>query len=246
MNPLLNSAKIYKAEMGRLRKTQSDKYYTLRLISFFPAWYRCLRRGSSPLQDKIPWITFGAIRFLKRLLTKEMVVYEFGSGGSTLFFANRVKRVYSVEHDEKWFQKLTAAVKKEGYLNWSGQVIKPTIDDEFSNKNPSDPDAYISGSPDYRGYSFKNYVESICRFPDSYFDLVLIDGRARPSCFKAAYSKIKPGGHIVWDNTDRKYYLESIDRIQGNSCRTDFPGPGPYVDFFTQTSIWLKPNTFRE
>ena len=242
MNTLLNSAKIYKAEMGRLRKTQSGKYYTLRLISFFPAWYRCLRRGSSPLQDKIPWITFGAIRFLKRLLTKEMVVYEFGSGGSTLFFANRVKRVYSVEHDTAWFEKVCVAVEKENYSNWSGHVIEPTIDHEFSYKNPSNPDACISGSPDYKGYSFRGYAESIRRFPDGYFDLVLIDGRARPSCCKYAYSKVKPGGYIMWDNTERLYYLEWINKLVGKSYRLNFPGPGPYVNFFTQTSVWIKPS----
>jgi hypothetical protein len=241
MHSLFHSARIYRAEIDRLRKRSSGRHHTLRVISFFPAWYRSLRSNSSALEDKIPWITFAAIRFLDRVLTKEMIVYEFGSGGSSLFFARKTRRVYSVEHDAAWFENVRLAVENEGYTNWSGQLIEPTLDDEFSSKDPSDPDACVSGSPDYRGYSFRRYVESVNSFPDKYFDLVLIDGRARPSCFKLTYSKIRPGGYIVWDNTERSYYLERIGKLAEKCYRGDFAGPGPYVDFFTQTSVWQMP-----
>ncbi len=37
-------------------------------------------------------------------MTKNLVLFEFGSGNSTLFFAERVKNVISVEHNKEWYQ----------------------------------------------------------------------------------------------------------------------------------------------
>ncbi len=57
----------------------------------------------------IPWFTYSAIDFLKDRLTEKMIVFEFGSGNSTLWFSQRVKNIVSVEHDIGWYDK----VKKE-------------------------------------------------------------------------------------------------------------------------------------
>lgn len=56
----------------------------------------------------IPWVTYSFIDFIKDRLHKEFTIFEYGSGNSTLFYAKRVKRVVSVEHDEAWFQKIVA------------------------------------------------------------------------------------------------------------------------------------------
>lgn len=237
---IINCVKIYKAEIDKLSGVYSDKYVLLKLLFIFPKWYKYLNNESSPVQDELPWVTFSAIKFLEKTLTKEMIVYEFGSGGSTLFFSKRVKQIYSVEHDRKWFLTVSNAIQNKGYTNWSGRVIEAVCDNGYPGKSPSDPDAYISGSPDFRGCSFRGYVESIDDFSDEYFDLVLVDGRARPSCFKHAIPKIKAGGYIMWDNTDRSYYLENIDKLQEKLLRVDFPGPCPYLSFFSQTSVWIK------
>ncbi len=237
---LAASFKTYRLEIDKLRRTCPGGCSSLRLLLLFPAWYQCLKNKSSPLRDGLPWITFEAIRFLEKTLRPDMFVYEFGSGGSSLFLAQRVKRVYSVEHDEAWFATVSNAIRDRGYTNWGGQLAPPVRPREDYCPSPSDPDAYASGSPHYQGLSFERYVTSIDNFRDSYFDFVFIDGRARPACFKHAIPKTKVGGSIMWDNTDRPYYLKNIERYADNLLRIDFPGPSPYVDFFTQTTVWRK------
>ncbi len=62
-----------------------------------------------PLDSKgnlIPWITYPFYEFIKERLGKEMEVFEFGSGYSTLYYANLVKSIISVEHDKNWYQYL--------------------------------------------------------------------------------------------------------------------------------------------
>ena len=67
--------------------------------------------GESSLELEIPWNTPGAIYRLDELLTKDMTVLEFGAGGSTLFYSNRVKHVTSIESQKGWYKKVLDAVK---------------------------------------------------------------------------------------------------------------------------------------
>ncbi len=54
----------------------------------------------------LPWLAPNVIEFLDKLLKPEWWVLEHGSGGSTLWLAERVKQVVSVEANEEWLQKI--------------------------------------------------------------------------------------------------------------------------------------------
>ena len=58
-----------------------------------------------------PWLTEGAIRFLESFLKPEMRVLEFGAGASTLWLADRVAEVVSVEGAKPWHDLLTEECK---------------------------------------------------------------------------------------------------------------------------------------
>lgn len=69
-------------------------------------WFESFLSLQSIDKDKnpIPWLSYPFIDFLTPRLTKNISVFEFGSGNSTLFFAPKVKDVISVEHNEEWYQ----------------------------------------------------------------------------------------------------------------------------------------------
>ncbi|MCU0342233.1 MAG: class I SAM-dependent methyltransferase [Ignavibacterium sp.] len=54
--------------------------------------------------NPLPWFSYPFIDFLTPRITKDLVVFEFGSGSSTSFFAERVKKVISIEHNNEWFE----------------------------------------------------------------------------------------------------------------------------------------------
>ena len=56
--------------------------------------------------NPIPWVTYSFIDFIKERITKNHVVFEFGSGNSTLFYAKHTANVVSVEHDKDWFENI--------------------------------------------------------------------------------------------------------------------------------------------
>jgi predicted O-methyltransferase YrrM len=53
-----------------------------------------------------PWMNAGAVEFLGRLLRPEWHVLEHGSGGSTLWLAERVAQVTAVENNPDWLREV--------------------------------------------------------------------------------------------------------------------------------------------
>lgn len=231
----------YWKEAKNLRCSQPERFHRFELLRFFPSWVRSLDGKAGPLLDELPWINFSAIHLLKRTLRPQMRVFEYGSGGSTMFFSRRVKEVVSVEHDPVWHTKIAQAIRERNRTNCELHLCEPIIDPLWAGKDPSDPDAYISTDDQFRGRSFHAYATSIETHPPGAFDVVLVDGRARPSCLKHAIGKVKDGGLLMVDNAERSEYQRSYDLLDNPRWkRKDFYGPGPYNQYFWQTTIWKR------
>jgi predicted O-methyltransferase YrrM len=212
---------------------------------YFWPWWESLASGRSPLDDEIPWICFSAIDFLYTALRPDMTVFEYGTGGSTLFWARRVRQVYAVEHDRAWYERVRDVVMKQGCRNVDLRLCEPTV--AVGNiDSPASLDGFASGDMIYHGYSFETYVRSIESFPDHSFDVVLIDGRARPACFAHAHPKLRPGGYLILDNPERPHYYSVHDtlRCAGWPC-FEFHGPVPSIPNFSETTIWVKSGRIR-
>ncbi len=69
-------------------------------------WFESFKSLKSINKDgePIPWFSYPFIDFLTPRLSKELTVFEFGSGNSTVFFAKRAKKVTSIEHNKEWYQ----------------------------------------------------------------------------------------------------------------------------------------------
>jgi|SRR3989304_3283795 len=196
-----------------------------------------LMPGRSSLQDEEVWVTFEAKKWLEEFLTPNMVVFEYGSGGSTIFFSKRVKKLISVEHDSVWYQLVSDILKEKNISNCEYLLLEPQL---THDGKPDFTNPWSFASSEYPCMSFKAYVKSIDAFPDESFNLVFIDGRARPSCILYALNKVHPEGFIMLDNSERDYYLAGKELL-ADWKRIDFFGPGPYGRYFWQTSVWRKP-----
>ncbi|WP_231425422.1 class I SAM-dependent methyltransferase [Pedobacter sp. Leaf250] len=54
----------------------------------------------------LPWVTYSFIDFIKERINKTLHIFEYGSGNSTIFYAERAGSVTSVEHDKGWYEKV--------------------------------------------------------------------------------------------------------------------------------------------
>jgi hypothetical protein len=67
-------------------------------------WIRSLQEQRPVGRDggAVPWMNYSIVTLLRDRLTKDLRLFEFGSGYSTSFYAQLVGSVTSVEYDQAW------------------------------------------------------------------------------------------------------------------------------------------------
>jgi hypothetical protein len=138
-----------------------------------------------------PWMHQSEIDMIVSYLRPEHKMFEWGCGGSTIFYSNFVLFYRSVEHDVGWYNNIKTL-----------SVNNPKIDLIYRD----DKDQY------------SNYIKSIQDFSDKY-DRILIDGRERVKCSIVAKQYLNDDGLIfVHDFFKRRKYnpiLEFYDLVDG-------------------------------
>jgi hypothetical protein len=188
---------------------------------------------SNALRDRKPWVTFSARTWLDRNLHSDMDVFEFGSGGSTTYFCSRVRKVTSVEHDMQWYDMVKTILGESKVQNLEYNYRAA----EISQANSGAEGEYRSVRFAHPNASFKDYVRTIDSYDDESFDFILIDGRARNSCAIHALPKLRKGGYMMLDNSERADY-QPIHKLMKDRMRIDFTGLCPYGYVTWTTTVW--------
>ncbi len=212
----------------------------LSFVRYYPSWLAHLQPGRNPVGDQTPWMNFAAIDFLRKIVHKEMRVFEFGSGGSTMFWQSRVQEVISVEHDLSWYNNMKKILDQGLTKNVRYILAEPEVDPLFDQKDFRNPADFISNDREYQGKTFEKYAKAIDAYPETYFDVVIVDGRARPSCIQQGMSRLKKNGWLVVDNSERKYYTQPFIFDSNSWDIRKFAGPVPYMRDFSETSFFKK------
>jgi hypothetical protein len=188
-----------------------------------------------------PWMASAAVRFFEKIKDKKGKVFEYGSGASTVFMAERFGEITSVEHEESWQKILKGELETHKISNVEYIFKGPEPISNQKERNPANPEDYCSIFEGYNPFTFKAYASEIDRFPDQYFDIIIVDGRVRPSCMKHSWPKLKKGGYLVLDNSDRPHYKKMHNEISGQAeSKVVFFGPVAQNPNFQETTFWKK------
>lgn len=127
-----------------------------------------------------------AARLLLGLLVRDATVFEFGSGGSTLWLADRVKRLLSIEDNTRWFSAVLAEL----------QARQPLPNVEIQLVQTNDLAAAIDGTGEW--------------------DVVFVDcyHRQRRKAILRARAHVKPGGWLVADDYHFPIVTKTINRLE--------------------------------
>lgn len=178
-----------------------------------------------------PFYVPKAIRRIEGLLNTDSRVFEWGSGASTLWYAQRASQVVSTEHDEEWHRRGLDRLENKGCKNTDLLFAPPAPPPSFSWETQWPHFALLGHPPDKP--EFFNYIKSIDAYPDGHFDCIAIDGRERVGCLAHALPKLKDTGFIVLDDSHRPRYRPFFDILsEWRIERFDFG--------FIQTTLFLR------
>jgi SAM-dependent methyltransferase len=199
-------------------------------------WFASLDGVPRNKDGPVPWITYPAFRQLARIVKPDWRVFEYGCGGSSLWWAARARKVFSVEHDPAWAERIAAAAPS----NLS--IVTRTPCETCASERYAAVEDFMANPPDlplflFPEYSrmhgltakeFVAYATEICVHPDASFDAIVVDGMARTLCAWLAPRFLKPDGVVIFDNSDRWQYNAAYRLLSANGFkRIDFYGPGP-------------------
>lgn len=137
--------------------------------------------GRYALHHYEPWIVPEAIEYLEELVKADWQIFEWGCGGSVIWFAQRCIKVVAVENVPRWIAWGMEQLQKLELTN-TAIVYAPTIQGDYTE-----------------------YVNVIEAYPNASFDLVSIDGvmSARKDSIENAKRKLKSDGIIMIDNSNK-------------------------------------------
>jgi predicted O-methyltransferase YrrM len=186
-------------------------------LHHLPLWRR------SPIDLELPWFSYGAIDYLARTIKPDFRVFEFGSGGSTLFFARRAAQVVCVENDANWHRRVQEQVCRADLTNVDCQL-------------------HSFGDLEAANYKSLSYFDSL---ESGRFDLIVVDGfcgfgtgqhgKLRPYAFAQACAAVKRPGIVVLDD----FWMFPEVLLMGNTAIHDvFQGVGPCRYGVTSTAVF--------
>jgi predicted O-methyltransferase YrrM len=174
--------------------TRAGRFHTVREAMPISGWLRYpaagwrARRGRMPER---PWIVPAAIGFLRRRIRSDWSVLELGAGRSTPWFARRAGTVLSFEDNEFWADQTRARLRELGLSN-----------------------------VDLRQLPVEGFENEVDLLPESSFDLVVVDFLEAPAVtrvdvLKPSIKKVRPGGLLLLDDSDRPGYAEAFELLAG-------------------------------
>lgn len=188
-------------------------------------WVRNRIDKKSPLEMRLPWISWPCIRELRRTVKPGMRIFEWGGGGSSVFFLGLGAEVTTMESAPQWRDAVEKSVREaipEG-------VDRHTLMYAYAEE----------GDPDQVNAFYEGVREG------APWDLILVDGLqnehcSRMPCLERAKELVKPGGRVLLDDAWRDLYADA-PKVMSGFTRREFKGLGPARPGVTRTDIYTHP-----
>ena len=195
-----------------------------------------------------PLYTDPALEFLDTIVDNNWRVFEYGGGHSTHFFTTNCAEVYTIDHNQQWYNTIVnespTAVIELADNNVAIVDDAILLDQQFDNMKfnlpiRTDHDHNYNQYHGLINYEHRGYASIICKKPKGYFDCVVVDGMARSLCLWYAMHMVADNGVIILDTSDRWHFNDvQCYLIENGFNRKDFWQPGHpswCTSFFSKT-----------
>jgi hypothetical protein len=179
----------------------------------------------------LPWWVYDASDRVDQFLESlggQARVFEYGSGASTFWLSRRAAMVDTVEHHPGFAAFMSA--RCQDLPNVRVHHVPAVHAAQAPPKTPSSRFGH-------KDLDFTDYVAAIDAVPGK-FDLLVIDGRAREACLAHAAPRVRRGGLVVFDNSDRRRYRDAV--TSSRLSPQTFRGAAPALPYPSQTTLLHK------
>eukprot|EP00002_Diphylleia_rotans_P032419 TRINITY_DN6803_c0_g1_i6.p1 TRINITY_DN6803_c0_g1~~TRINITY_DN6803_c0_g1_i6.p1 ORF type:complete len:252 (+),score=47.82 TRINITY_DN6803_c0_g1_i6:49-804(+) len=150
--------------------------------------------------EALPWMDLPEIDVIEEYLRPDKTMLEWGSGRSTFYFSRFVHKYYSIESDAGWCSTVQQQIQS---LNLTDKIKIICIARTFTDqKQIGIPSSFAE---------YEKYIHAVDLWNVKAFDLVLIDGRARPQCALKVVPYLHKDSVVFIHDWSRSYYHVVLD-----------------------------------
>ena len=161
----------------------------------------------------IPWYTYPAIEYLSNLDFTQKRVFEYGSGNSSLWWANRCHDIVAIESDRGWYEKVNSSRSGGQFRDY---------------RLREDIELYVQH--DDIGNFNVVVIDGTFRAPCAGF---FLSKMPEPNNFEI----------LIYDNADwQPDVIRILNQKLRDWVQVDFHGFGPINDFTSTTTIFINAN----
>ncbi|MBU6338868.1 MAG: hypothetical protein KGQ36_02730 [Rickettsiales bacterium] len=224
-----------------LTKSQLEKYKSGWIRSF------CSSFSQDENGDPLPWMTYPFIEFISDKLNKNHVIFEYGFGASTLFFAKKVKKVVAIESNAMWL-KVMQTCHPEYVLHCHPERSEGSpstheiLCQDFLKENimAQDDTSNIEITLMQDALTNSNYENFAANYKEK-FDFIFIDSLKRFECAKNSIAALKDDGILILDDSQRKGYKKIFEFFEKNNFKKqDFVGIAPGQLKIKNTTVFWR------
>ena len=169
----------------------------------------CVDKDGNPL----PWYTYPAIEYLLQFDYRNKKIFEYGCGYSSLFWAERAKKVVSIEDNAEWLAK------------WRREFKAPNLEIRAREEGPGYENSILEGKDRFDVIIIDGKRRSYC---------------AAAALRKLAPGGMVVLDDSDRVNTSEEY-VEAIEMLRGaNLIQVDFYGFCPMNNFTKTTSLFIS------
>ena len=205
---------------SRFHDEKGNRIDLFGLFYFFHALLGACLRICFNFRPQKPTISFRATKEIKKILKPHFQCVEFGSGMSTVWLAKRCDFLLSRENNRFWYNKIKKILERKPHLN---------VQYQFCDE--------------------KNF-SCLTNFEDKFFDFAMVDGWDRTGCIASVLPKLKDGGWLYLDNSDKDMTFPNGDIRRAESLLLHIAakkGSTPYyfvdfsrANFFVEQGLLIK------
>ncbi len=166
------------------------------------------------------WIVPESRKHLAYLVKPDMTCFEWGAGGSTIWFARHCQYTISVESHPRWYIWTQERLRRDNLTDkvqlWYAHCTADSTD---------------------------LYTDTIEAYPyEQQFDVIAPDGflPARRRCIELSLNHLKSGGILVVDNSNWFEYKDLLQGWEGWAYQTE---PSMFIGekLIWETTLYVKP-----
>lgn len=175
----------------------------------------------------VPWWNSRAVRYLNRCLPANARVFEWGSGGSTVWLTHKGAKVIAIESDVEW-QQYVHDRSPEADVRFIPGTDSGTLRSEVELRDRGE-------------HFFDDYVAAIDDFADDSFNLIVIDGLSRCHCAVHATKKVRADGLVLLDDTHYQFFAPAFRLFHGWKTTRIRGFKRPFPSGIHETTFFRRP-----